>query len=363
MKERTRNVSVGVTVIVALAMLAGMILLFAGLPEAFQTGYTVRMQSTSAHDLHEGDPVYLSGMRVGRVIRIAFSDPRDPGRGVTITARIEGDINLPGDAKAVVFTRGFVGSPYLAIVGGGPERLDAAGQPLRFLPPDGSAVIAVHHDRGGMFPAEFTDAIGNLAKLAGKIDSLLGPAPGEAPTTTPATGPAEPPPGLRGAIVRLNRTLDALHTVVGDADNQANIHASLANLAEATAKASATMDALKAMAGEISTQARQAADRAGEAIEGVSTSLTKTSDTARRRIDELAERVGRSADSLSTLMATLNKFATKLQSGEGTGAKLANDPKLYNNLVEAAAEMTKLMADLRELVDTWKRSGVELKLK
>ena len=48
MKEHTRNLTVGLTVLVALIMFAGMIVLFAGLPEAFQPGWELRMRFPSS---------------------------------------------------------------------------------------------------------------------------------------------------------------------------------------------------------------------------------------------------------------------------------------------------------------------------
>ena len=41
---------------------------------------------------------------------------------------------------------------------------------------------------------------------------------------------------------------------------------------------------------------------------------------------------------------------------------LINDPKLYNNLVEATRQMGQLMKEMRELVNKWKEQGLFLKL-
>jgi len=352
MKEHTRNLIVGLTVLVALAMLCGLILIFAGLPETFRTGYVVHLISDSSHDIHQGDSVYLSGLPVGRVTSVRFDDPHDPAGGVLLVARIEKDVNIPGNVKAVVFTRGFVGSPYLALVPEGPDRFDeATGRPLRFLPRDGSVSITVEHRGSGLIPPELKDSMAKLGGLAESLNALISPEPSPIPTATTQaadTQAAEPAGGLRGAVDRLNRTLDAVHAVMGDQANQANIKKSLANLADATQGAAEAMDALK----DFAAQARKTMEN-----------FSQTSDVAQRRIDELAGKLIEDAERISALMTTLNKAAARIESGHGTAGKLLNDPKLYNNLVDAAAQMTKLTREFGELVKEWKDNGIPLKVK
>ncbi len=51
MTPNARNIAVGLTVIVALAMLGGMILIFAGLPQMFQAGYEIKIINGSANSM------------------------------------------------------------------------------------------------------------------------------------------------------------------------------------------------------------------------------------------------------------------------------------------------------------------------
>ena len=127
------------------------------------------------------------------------------------------------------------------------------------------------------------------------------------------------------------------------------------NLAEVTRKAAEAMDALKGFA----TEARKSAGEAGETMKDIS----RTAAAARRRIDQLAAKLIQDAEKISALMTTLNRFATKLEAGEGTVGKLVNDPKLYSGLVEATEQMTELLKEFRKLVEAWRHSGVELRLK
>lgn len=360
MKETSRNVAVGITVIVALALLAAMILMFAGLPEMFQRGYEIEISSWATHDAHEGDVIHLSGMRVGRLTSIRFADPDRPTEGVRLIARIDGDIRLPGNAKAFFFGRGVMGGTYLAIKGEGePVRDPKTGEALEFFPTDRSIVMESVQMPSSLLPAELTDAMKSLSKLADNLNKLLAP-----PEEPPATGPVVPgqppttaaaPKGLRGTIEKLNRTLDAISTVLGDVENQENIKTSLANLSKATAAATEAMGSLQAFA----EQARKTAADAQTTVKDFS----ELAVASRQRMDELSMKLIEDAEQISKLMTTINRIASKIDSGEGTAGKLLTDPELYNSFLAATRQLNELMRELRQLVEGWKTSGVEIKLK
>ena len=67
MKEHTRNVAVGLTVLVSLVMLGGMVLMFAGLPELLQTGRVLRMTFPNTAGAKSGEWVYMSGLQIGKI--------------------------------------------------------------------------------------------------------------------------------------------------------------------------------------------------------------------------------------------------------------------------------------------------------
>lgn len=304
MTPNARNIAVGLTVIVALAMLGGMILIFAGLPQMFQAGYEIKIKFDATYDAYEGDPIHLIGMRVGRITKIRFSDPADPARGVTFTARIDSDVRLPGNVKAFLFTKGLIGSAYVELKPDGPEQLDpSTGKPIKFLPTDRVTIIEGVHIGSGLLPEELTPALKGLSKLADNLNRLIAPKPPDAPTTTQAAGA---PGGLEGTIEKLNATLDALKNFAVDAR-------------EST---------------------RQ---------------LSKTASTAEGRINELAEKLIENAEKISTLMTVMNKTVMKIESGKGTAGLLINDPALYNNLLETSRQMSGMLEEFRQLIQIWKK--------
>ena len=349
MSEKSRDVAVGLTVIVALVLMAGMILLFTGLPWFLQRGYTIKIAADTTHDTHLGDGVHLSGMRVGRVTAIDFADPGQPYRGVIFTARVDSGLNLPGNVRAVFFTRGLIGAAYIELKADGPERIDpATGKPLESFPTDGSIVMNSMHDAAGLVPDELTKAMESLTSLADNINELIAPSPQAQPSTEGATTAPAGPAGLKGTVAKLNAALDGIATVLGDAENQQNIKTSLANLAKATVAAEKAM-----------VELRQFAEQARGTAKGV----TELTETAQGRIDELAGKVLTSAEKVSELMATLNRIAMKIEAGEGTAGRLLDDGQLYDGLLQATREMTKLMAEFQGLVKVWQKDGIKLQMK
>ena len=365
MSEQRRNVAVGLTVIGALVLLGAMIVIFAGVPQMFQGGYELRLLFDSTHDAHEGDAVHLRGCRVGRIVRIDFTEG-DPRKGVTITARIDGDVNLPGDTKAYIFSKGVTGGGYLELKPEGEARIDPrTGQPVEFLPKDGSVVIKGAHRGTGLLPGDLLEkakhaldgleelaavlkpALRDFGALSRNLNELVGP---PTPTTAPAapqeheglplaTAPA--PKGLRATLAKLEAALDAVSAVLGSTDNQANLKTSLDNLARASEKSAEAMTALKAFA----EKARTAVD-----------DVAKPASAA-------AERLMGSAEKLSATLVTINQAARKVAAGEGTVGRLLNNPKLYNNLVEATEQMGELVQELRDFVRIWKERGIPIQLK
>ncbi len=370
MKEHTRNVLVGLTVLVALVMLGTMIVLFAGLPEMFRRGRVLRMQFDETGDMQTGDWVHLAGVRVGKITDIAFAD-RDPRRGVEMVARIDEGVRIPADVQPRIYTGALVRGGYLLLASGGPERFDPkTGAKLDFLPKDWSQPLRGTRKAPQMLPEDLLDGLRGLSKLAGTLNDLLaGPAP---PATATAPGATQPAPArvtIRATLSKLGRALDALDAVLGDPNTQADIKASMAGLAKATAKAGDAMDALKQFARESSKTAEEARKAVAEARRTIAQAgkaadkFGHLADRTDRRIEQLSEKLIDDAEQLSKLLSSINRVATKIDAGKGTVGQLLNDPKLYNDVLDATDRLSRLLKEARELFAQWKKHGVPLKIK
>jgi phospholipid/cholesterol/gamma-HCH transport system substrate-binding protein len=365
MKERKHNVAVGLTLLVALGMFAVMVLLFTGLPEMFEGGWVLHARFAQTYETRVGDWVHIAGMRVGRVTKIGFFQD-DPRKGVQFDLRIDRGVQVPGNVVPRIYSRGVVGGSFISLDATGPARKDpATGKPLAFLPPNWPAVLEGERQSEGLFPKELVDGLKGLAKLGESLNDLIGQPPGATTrpgTTQPSTAPTAPNGTIRDTFARLGKAVDSVDAVLGSQDNQANIKLSLANLAVATAKAAEAMTELKTF----SWEAGKAVAGAKLVVEEVGKTATKfgtLADNTDRRIGELSQKLVADAEKLSEMLTTLNQVATKMDSGQGSAGQLLNDPKLYNNLLEASQQLTKLMEEFRAALEQWKARGIPLKLK
>lgn len=322
MNERGRNISVGLTVIIALCMLGTMIVIFTGVPEMLKRTYNTKILFNSTHDAKKGDAVRLAGMRIGSITGVVFTDD-DPRKGVTFTVAIDRDVRVPGNVSAYIHSQGIVGSAYIELKPDGEYiKHHITGEELEFMPTDRVTVIKGSElGPGGVIPSEITEAVKDMRE--GFKDFLR--------TTE-----------------KFERTLDELNKIVGDKENQAHFKALLAHFNEASKEAAEAMAAMRGFTEEAKVAVK---DFAG------------TTTTVGERFERLTNKLIDNSEKISDLMATLNRGMTKMESGKGTAGRLLNDPKLYNNLAESTEQLSKLLIELRELVKAWKADGLGVNLK
>jgi phospholipid/cholesterol/gamma-HCH transport system substrate-binding protein len=122
---------------------------------------------------------------------------------------------------------------------------------------------------------------------------------------------------------KLDTLLNNVNDVIGDEENKENIKKTLANLSET------------------SNQAAQALDE----FEGFFAAVIDTSEE------------------LSKTAAELRLILEKVNAGEGTIAKLVNDGRLYEDLLENSQQMQVLLEELREFTAKSRDKGLPIKLK
>lgn len=395
MKERTRNAIVGLTVFVALILLGCLVLLFAGLPEMFQTGYEIRMRFDHTGATEEGDAVYMSGVEIGRITDIRFAEQGKPYAGIIFTARVDPDIRIPGNARANMYTRGISGQPYIELKPEGePIQDPVTGEPYELLPTDRVVTLQGKHHAGNVaqetrdlamgFDAFLQDArpmlqsagpafeamgkLGELADEAGpalrgmtrlmeNLNRMFEPVeppdghaatrpadgePGQRPDGRPATRPAETP------MAKLSRILDGMDRIFGDPENQEHLAAALANFDKAGADAVEALESL-----------RQFADDGRAMMNDLRGDFGTVSTDARELIHKLIA----GAEQISKLTESLHRTAVKIERGEGTAGRMVTDAELYENLLTATERLSETLDSFNQLIEKWEREGVDLKLK
>ena len=367
MSERGRNIAVGTTVLIAMCMLAGMIVIFTGIPSMFRRGYVLAITFDDTQGAKEGDPVRIAGRRIGSITDVRFAQSDNACAGVVFKVLIDTDVRIPGNVNAYIHPKGLTNPAHVEFRADGPPRKNTEGQILRILPTNWVTVLKGKKAQGGgLVPPEFVNAVpdlrdsakqvGELAtvlkkiiprlsenfakigQLAETIDKVLAPL---AASSQPTRGPKPALVGAIEAIAHLGPALEDLHRLLGDEQNQANFRTALAEAAGA-------MGAVKELAHEAKNSVR---------------SMTRTATGTAQRIEKVADTLIGNAEKVSAVMTTLNRTLAKVESGKGSAGKMLNDPKLYNDLVDATDQLSKLMTDLRALIKTWKAEGVGIKVK
>ncbi len=360
MKEHTRNVAVGLTVLVALVMFGGMILMFTGLPELLQTGRVLKLKFPSTGGARVGEWIYMSGIQIGKITSVDFAG-NDPRQGVIFTCRIDSTIDIPSNVVPTVSSRLFGGGTYVELTPTGELRRDKVTRAeLEYLPRDWPDPLVGERVSQTLIPPELTDGFKSFSKLADSLNSMI-----SGPATQPGTQSASQPTSMPSmatlgeTLASFKRALDDLHEILGQSDNKDNFKKMLAGLAEATGKASASMDALKSFAETTQKQAAQTFAAANQAVDKIGTLAGNTD----RRIGDISQQIVKDAEQLSKVLDSINRIATKMDSGEGTIPKLLNDPKLYDNFLLASKQLSELAAEMRVLVRQWEKDGIPLKIK
>ncbi|KPK81178.1 MAG: hypothetical protein AMJ81_10805 [Phycisphaerae bacterium SM23_33] len=355
MREKTRNLLVGLTVIIALVLLGAMITLFQELPEFVQVGYRIQARFPNASGAGEGSDVLLAGRRIGRVTRVEFTDG-DARKGVTFTLLIDRGVNIPGDVNAYVRSRGLTGGVYVDLV---PDpaspRLDPMPHNRVFVlegkSPQGSELgQQIRQVLNEVMPtglgADIRDTLASVKTLAETMNSFLTPPMAStAPQATSApTQPARP--NLYRTLAKLDEALEAVNKTLGDRENQDNLRAGLANFKVAAAAAGDTLKDAKDLFGKAKITFRDISD---------------ATRSASGQFQTLTDKLIGDADELSKTLTLLQRSAAKIDAGEGSAARFVNDPALYENLVEAASQMKETLNSLQNLLDQWRRDGVRVR--
>jgi ABC-type transporter Mla subunit MlaD len=153
--------------------------------------------------------------------------------------------------------------------------------------------------------------------------------------------PEESQKKLDDLITGLSAFVNSSNDIVGDAENKANVKATLANLAKASREATEVMSELR----ELSAAGRTTLQNADARMERLTNSLVSTSDK------------------LSEVLNHLDSVVEKIDNGDGTAGKLINDGRLYEQMLEDSRQLELVLQEMKSFVAESKEKGMPIKLK
>jgi phospholipid/cholesterol/gamma-HCH transport system substrate-binding protein len=278
-----QEVGVGALVLAGLTLFVVGLFWFSG-RSITHKGVVARVVFANVAGLKQGDPVLVSGVKVGRVSKVSLERV---GR-VTVTLELSGDVRPKTDAGATISSLDFFGTKFVDYI---PGAQDA------YLPA-ASAIV-------GTKSQELTDIASGVATRA---NELLGNATG---------------------LVSSQLAQDIHNTLIATQRGMA-----------------ALTDATKGPLVAQSTQSLAAVERVMSRIDTLLGNANVK--TAGLRVDTLTANLQRLTGQLAQTTTTLNDLMTKINRGEGTLGKLASDTTLYGDIHKTLESLTSLLNDLRE---------------
>ncbi len=268
----------------------------------FASKRTITAVYQNVGGLQPANRINYNGFDVGTVTDIYLTNTEDITEGITVEMAIDKSVNIPKDSRALIFSDGLLGTKAVKLELGKSTEYVNSGESIT----------------GGV-------EYGLFDKVGQEVDPIIN--------------------DLRHTLASLDTAVSGIKNIV-DASTQTNVKNAVANLNNTT-------EAFSDFAATLSNQ-RKKIDEVITNINGFTVNLNKQNGTINRTLGnletttanlskvKLEETVTKLDKTLSALQTTLSK----VNSGDGTMAKLMNDAELYNNLKNTSETLNNLLYDL-----------------
>jgi phospholipid/cholesterol/gamma-HCH transport system substrate-binding protein len=304
MSKQRDEVVVGIFVLVAVvAAIAGTLWLAR---RGFSKSYPEYTRFSWGQNVKPGQPVNLAGVQVGYVDAVEL----DETGYLNVKLSIDRGRRIPQGTTATVANEGFFGDKSIALTPctASPPPITADTSAPTTAPMTPTCRFNGFIAPGDSIPAG--RAAPSMDALLMRVDSVSGALSDVAKTVKIEFVQEGGIQDLRKTIASTNALVQQLNTVAADQSRGLTL----------------TMNALRSRIGAIDSMALD--------------STVRGMQTTTRNLATLTS-------NLDTTTAKLNQVMTQLQTGNGTAAKLLNDPGVYNNLRELLGRMDSLMTDIK----------------
>jgi len=280
------ELKVGLTVIAAVVVFIASLLWIKGI----QFGRDYREFAVwfpNVGSLEVGDPVSVSGVRRGKVEKIALSQG-----GVEVGLQLATDVIVRADAVISLKNVGLMGERFVDIETGTAEEL---------WPAD-----SIPH---GLYETGIPDVMGAMGQVTMEIRELV----------------------------------QAIRATIGSDESLSRLVTVSENLERLSEQTASMVETHRTGVGEALDDLRLAARDLRETMGANKNTVT----TAANRFDSAAVKLNIFADKLDTLSGGVRQVVDKISSGEGSLARLINDDQLVRRWEATAGDIDDLVADIR----------------
>jgi len=287
-----REVKIGIFAVVILVCAWAGIRFLSGM-DVFSRNKVYYAYYDQVNGVQTATPVMMRGVKVGQVSAISLDPTKE--EGVRLSLSIQRKYDIPDDSRALIYSNGFLGNKAIELVMGSSSQYLASGDE-----------IDAEHDRDlmSMAGSEFEDIKKRLFDLTD---------------------------GLKRTLDNVNGLLEA---------NEKHFNGVMTHLDSMTGSMDDVLTGRKRELNEIVDNLAAFSAALGRNSSKIDSTLMNVNTVAGQFAD--ADIAG----SLKTTLSKLDAVLAKIDSGDGTVAKLLNDKELYTNLTAASANLSTLLADL-----------------
>lgn len=319
----TKEVIIGLLVILALALLFGGIEFLKGV-DVFEKENTYHISYENVSGLAVSAPVTVNGYKVGQVRAISY-EYDNPGH-VRVDIEVADELRLPKGTTAILASD-LLGTATIAL---------QLGAEAEYYNPGASIP--------GVIPSGMMDKVSNellpaVSQVFPKVDTLL----------TGITGVVTDP-NIRATLAGANAAMGSVNKLAGDLKSVTSNLTTLSNELIASAnQISGILGTLPPIVSDVKTVTGSFVGTAGEVDALVRNLNTAVADVSQKLnnvpLDSLMTSLQSTVDNLQEMTGELKK---DLRNPDSTLGKLMNDPALYNSLNNAVGSLDSLLIDVKK---------------
>jgi len=348
MRETRRNFMVGLFMVFGLAALGYLLVLFGEAPSWLGGAeWVLKINLREISGIEEGTPIYLNGIKVGRVTELNFVNLSAPEQGIEVVGQIRKEFSVPTGSVAQCIGPAFgLGRGRIEIVAGG------AGTPI----PSGGVIGGVTvNPLDKILPETLVTSVeGTIVKVGTFAESLTpvaedlhellkkSPIPDRDDEAAQATFVAN----LYSLIQRFDRTLASLDAVIGDPQLKSGLLDAVANIRTMSVDGKAAMQDIRDLSANAKIDASRLADRMEVSLANFDAQVLRLSDSAVPLLNEGAR-----------MAADLRTISGHLLAGRGTLGRLLMDERLYEVVLLTFERTREAVDSLRHLFERFEKSG------
>lgn len=338
MRETTQNFLVGLTSIVAIIGFAYVLMRFGELDRYIHPRYSLVIHTDHAAGLRPGSLTEFNGVPIGVVDDVTV-DP-EPGAEypVSIFVLIDSEESVPRNISPYSITSLFGGSATLA--------LEAAplgnGIEAEYYPTDGTAELTavIRFKMIEQFTAELDarmqpviealDSFKTMSEtyttVGENINALITPEEGAEPVDLRQTVE-----NFNNVLAQVDEALRLAQEWLGDEQMRADLQTAVSNANDLIGRAADTLDRYTRLADELEADA-----------------------------DEVVKGLLPITDEIAVTLEEVRRLTRLASEGEGTVARLMNNPDLYNSLEDAAVRLERTLVEIQLYVEKIKAEGLDI---